>query len=396
MTVLQVINSFFYLLIYPYLIRTLGSESYGLYVFALSIVTYFITIVNFGFDITGLKAIVQNVDNKTMKEKTLSSIFTAKVYLEFSCFILFSIIVFCIPAIRENKTLFFICFAQTIAYTLTPQWYFQGIQRMRTITIVQLVFKLLTLPFIFIFIQTSRDLSLFAFITSAAVISGSITIILIIRVKDGLRISWQPFREVKVWFKDTLPFFLSNSVGSFKEQSIVVLAGALLGMQEVAVYDLANKIILVPRMLFMSINGALFPKISLNNTTQVVKKILKLETLLGLVTILLIVLFGKYVILLIGGNLMLKAYPISIILSVTVLTWLVVGAYHFFVFIPRNMYYVVTKNQTIALVSMLIYLLVGFVFMKNIYVLAFAIALSGITEIIYSQFVTSRHKLLKT
>ena len=50
MTVLQVLNSFFYLLIYPYLIRALGGSAYGLYVFATSISTYFLFVINFGFD----------------------------------------------------------------------------------------------------------------------------------------------------------------------------------------------------------------------------------------------------------------------------------------------------------------------------------------------------------
>ena len=45
MTILQVLNSFFYLLIYPYLIQVLGVESYGLYVFATSITTYFILLL---------------------------------------------------------------------------------------------------------------------------------------------------------------------------------------------------------------------------------------------------------------------------------------------------------------------------------------------------------------
>ena len=49
MTVLQVLNSFFYLLIYPYLIRALGGSAYGLYVFATSISTYFLFVINFGF-----------------------------------------------------------------------------------------------------------------------------------------------------------------------------------------------------------------------------------------------------------------------------------------------------------------------------------------------------------
>ena len=33
MTILQVLNICFYLLIYPFLIRVLGAESYGLYAF---------------------------------------------------------------------------------------------------------------------------------------------------------------------------------------------------------------------------------------------------------------------------------------------------------------------------------------------------------------------------
>ncbi|MEA4981652.1 MAG: oligosaccharide flippase family protein [Paludibacter sp.] len=395
MTILQVLNSFFYLLIYPYLIRTLGLQSYGAYVFALSIVMYFITIVNFGFDVTGLKAIVDNADDKVKKAEVLSSVLTAKIYLETGCLILFSIIVFSIPQLRENSLLLYICFAQTIAYTLLPQWYFQGLQRMRVLTFVQLISKLLTLPFIFILIKTPADLNLFAVITSLGVIFSALTITFIIIIKDDLRMRWQPFKAITVWFKETLPFFLSNSMGSFKEQSIVVLAGALLGMQEVAVYDLANKIILVPRVMLMSINGALYPKISLNNTAKIVKRILKIETLIGILTIILIILFGKYVVIFMGGIQLVKAYPVSIILSVTVLSWLVVGAYHFFVFIPRNMYYVITKNQLIAFASTIIYLLLGFIFIKNIYVLAIAIALSGITEIIYSQFVTSKNKLLK-
>lgn len=395
MTLLQILNSFFYLLIYPYLIRTLGAENYGLYVFALSIVTYFITVVNFGFDITGLKAVVQNLEDKPMIEKTLSSVFTTKVYLELLSFVLFSVLVLTIPALRENKSLLYICFTQTVASVLLPQWYFQGIQRMRIITVVQLIFKLISLPFIFIFVRKPGDLIFFASITSSTIILGSVIIFLIIRFKDGLVIKWQTFGEVRGWLKDTLPFFLSNSVGSFKEQSIVLLAGVMFGMKEVAVYDLANKIIMVPRILFMSINGALFPKISLQNTVSIVKRVIKLEAILGLLTIVMVVLFGKYVVSLMGGQAMIAAYPLAAILSVTVLVWLVVGAYHFFVFVPRNMYYIITKNQIIALLSMLVYLLVGFIFVKSIYVLAFAIALSGLTEIFYSQWVAYRKKLLK-
>ena len=35
-------------------------------------------------------------------------------------------------------------------------------------------------------------------------------------------------------------------------------------MKEVAIYDLANKIVMVPRTIFMSVNAAIFPKLIIN------------------------------------------------------------------------------------------------------------------------------------
>ena len=81
MTILQILNSFFYLLIYPYLIRVLGSEGYGTFVFATSVATYFLFFINFGFDLPATKAIAENAENRYNQRNILSCIFTSKSYL---------------------------------------------------------------------------------------------------------------------------------------------------------------------------------------------------------------------------------------------------------------------------------------------------------------------------
>ena len=63
MTALQIINALFGILIYPYLIRILGANSYGLYVFAFSVTTYFVSFISFGFNMPAIKIVVQNKDN---------------------------------------------------------------------------------------------------------------------------------------------------------------------------------------------------------------------------------------------------------------------------------------------------------------------------------------------
>ena len=394
MTVLQIINSLFYVLIYPYLIRTLGAESYGLYIYALSIVTYFIFIINFGFDLPATKVVAQEKDNTTAISNVLSCIFTAKIYLLFVSVLIFSILLITIPFLKEHYLLFVIVFGQTINFALFPTYYYQGMQKMKTATLIQVVFKLLSLPFIFVMVKSSSDLSVFAIISTSTMIIGGLVAILMVVFVDKLYIRWVSFSELRKWFKEAFPFFLSNSVGTLKEQGIPIIVGAFFGMRDVAIYDLANKLIIIPRTVLMSLNAALFPKIVIENNKATIQKIIKYEFLIGLSVIGLIVAFGYWVILFLGGESMTDAYPLAIVLSVTVLSWLVVGAIISFLFIPNHKYYLVTINQILALISVALFILCGFSIKISIFVLVGALAFSGIVEIIFCLFQTKKYKFL--
>ena len=394
MTVLQIINSLFYVLIYPYLIRTLGAESYGLYIYALSIVTYFIFIINFGFDLPATKAVAQEKDNTTAISNVLSCIFTAKIYLLFVSVLIFSILLITIPFLKEHYLLFVIVFGQTINFALFPTYYYQGMQKMKTATIIQVIFKLLSLPFIFVLVKSSNDLSGFAIITTTTMIIGGLVAFLMVVLVDKLNIRWVSFLELKKWFKEAFPFFLSNSVGTLKEQGIPIIVGAFFGMRDVAIYDLANKLIIIPRTVLMSLNAALFPKIVMDNNKATIRKIIKYEFLIGFAVIALIIAFGYWVILFLGGEMMTDAYPLAIVLSVTVLSWLVVGAIISFLFIPNHKYYLVTINQIIALAAVAVFILLGFSIKISIFVLVGALAFSGIVEIIFCLYQTKKYKLL--
>ena len=48
-----------------------------------------------------------------------------------------------LPKMQANPILFAIVFFQTITNIFFPQWYFQGVQRMRVVTYIQVAFKVL-------------------------------------------------------------------------------------------------------------------------------------------------------------------------------------------------------------------------------------------------------------
>jgi len=395
MTILQILNSLFYLLIYPYLIRVLGAENYGLYVFAFSIVTYFITFINFGFDLPGVKKVAQNLQNPNVKKEVLSSVFTAKIYLEIISLVLFSSIVFLVPYMRANWFLFFICFVQTLTNILFPQWYFQGIQRMRVVTYIQLGFKMLSLPFIFLLVKQHDDLLLYAFIVSFFSLLGALTAYLIIRYKENLSISFVSFANVKKYVKEALPFFATNGMNVVKQQSAVVILGGFFSMKDVALYDLAMKIFTVPTVLVASINGALFPKIvRLKNLATTIKKIIKIENIVGIAIIVFLITTGNFVIRLMGGPDMSGAFPLLVILSFGIFGQLTVGAIGYFIFIPTGNSAYVAKNQLVAFVVFFIFALTGVLVSNSIWVVPLALTLSGISELIYSQMIVKKKKLL--
>lgn len=395
MTILQVLNSFFYIIIYPYLIRTLGSDSYGLYVFVMSVVAYFISIVNFGFDMPGVNIIAQNIKNKDKKAEVFSVILTSKIYLEVLCTISFFILIMIVPAFRNHKFLYFILYAQTLSAVLFPQWYFQGVQRMKVVTLIQLGYKLLTLPFIFFFVKAPEDVWKFAVIGTSGVLFGAITAFYIVVCKDGLKVKLQPFSKVKQWIKDSLPFFWTNAINTIKLQSVSLIIGFNFNLSDVALYDLANKIYSIPMTLTSSINGALFPKIvSASNILKSTKKIIRSELIIALFITVLLLIFGKYIIHIMGGERMMNAYPLLAILSFSSFT-ILISCYHYFVFVPLGLYKYIFYNQLTACVFFFLTLFIGLAIFRNILLLPISMSLAGFVEILYCSVIVNKKRILK-
>lgn len=395
MTVLQLLNSLFYIIIYPFVIRKLGAENYGTYVFSLSIITYFIVFISFGFDLPSLNKISKDSKNFELKSKTISDVFTSKLYLFITSSILFFLLLFFVRSLEKYSTILFIVYFQTILSVLVPTWYFQGVQKMKIVTYFQIVFKVLSLPFIFFFVSSSDDLDLFSIIMTVSTLFSGISIFGYLLFVEKLNIRVVPFINVKKTISEALPFFWSSSTSIIRQQSTNIIIGIFIGMNGVAYFDLASKLILLPQSLAMSINGALFPKVvsSEKIDKSLVKKIINYEIYFGLFVIVMIALFAKYAILFLGGPSMMPAYNLTLMLSITILTWLVVGCYINFIFVPQNKYYFITYNQFVAFFVYILVSIIGVLIYKDIYVIVIATVISGFAEVVYCKYVINKNKL---
>jgi PST family polysaccharide transporter len=92
LSVLQFSNIIFPLILLPYLVRVLGVEKYGLISFAIAFNAYFITLCDYGFNLSGTKYIAVN-RNDLFK---LSSAFSSIILLKFLLFLLSLIVLLAI------------------------------------------------------------------------------------------------------------------------------------------------------------------------------------------------------------------------------------------------------------------------------------------------------------
>ena len=394
MTVLQILNMCFYLLIYPFLIRTLGQEGYGLYAYAASMVFLFVTFVNFGFDLPAAQQVALHSDDKQVLRSVLSCVQTAKIYIEMIAVLCFAVIMLINPIMGNAPCVFWITFLQTLTFILFPQWYYQGLQKMKMVTYIQFGFRLLSLPFIFIFIKSPQDVWVFALITSLASVLGGITAWLMIRYCDGIKIYWASIPAVKRAYLEAVPFCGSNIIGVAKEQGMILMAGSFLGMVDVAIYDLANKIMLIPRTIFSKLNDALYPKMVVRSDKETNRRVLLYEVVLGIGAMLCVALFGPLAVYVLGGEQMMSSYGVTVILSFTILCWLVVGVFLQFYFVPAGYTRHILYNQIVAMSSCFIVAGVGLYFWHNVYALAVAYAFSGLCEIFYCYIVAKNKRML--
>lgn len=394
MTSLQVFSSAFGILIYPYLIRFLGADAYGKYVFSLAIVSYFVGVVANGFQIPGLKHITEQKNDAVKKSKIVSAIFSAKFYLTILTGIVFICLINYAPNMQNNKLLFSLVYLQIIAELFNPLWYFQAVQRMKIVTYFQLFFRLLSLPFIFIFVKKPDDLALYALIASLSVVLPALLLVAYMIIFEKLRIRLVSIKKTYSYFREAFPIFVSSFLGTLKQESVTVFIGLYFGMKEVALYDLANKIIILPRMLLNNINLAIFPKMTENLSVENIKKTLRYEWFIGLAMMIAVAAFGYPAIWLLGGSQMLAAYPLAVILSFTVVVWLVVGSYIYFIFVPNGQNYYITMNQLVALIAFIVCIFPAFYFFNNILAVVIALSFSGLAEVLFCHFLIKKRAWL--
>jgi PST family polysaccharide transporter len=81
LTLLKALTYLLPLITFPYLIRVLGVDKFGLVMFAQATMYYFEILVDFGFNLSATREVALNAKNKSKLNEIISSVFSIKLVL---------------------------------------------------------------------------------------------------------------------------------------------------------------------------------------------------------------------------------------------------------------------------------------------------------------------------
>lgn len=323
MSILQISQIVLPLVIYPYLIRVLGKETYGIIAYSNAIIGYLLVIINFGFQISEIKEISIYRHNIEKLSDIVSSVLIIKSVLTIISILILAITVFTIPALSANKWLYFAYFGILIEGALNPYFYFQGIEKMKFITIISVLSNLVILILTILLVKKPSDYILVPLFNSFGALSGIMIGLFIVFKIHKLHFSLPPYNLLKFHLKESVPFFTSRISTIIMDKTNIVLIGSFIGYTEVAYYDLASKFVTVMKAPFNVFNQVLFPNVSKNKNVSLVVKTLRILIVFYLFGYFSIFFIGEFFIRIIGGVNLLPAKYILYILGITAITDLI-------------------------------------------------------------------------
>lgn len=256
---LQILGMLLPLVTLPYLLRVLGFDLYGILVLAISLITYFQSLTDYSFKITATRDV--SVFRHSQKKLNIiySKVLIVKMIFLVVSLCIITLIVLLYPPFYNEKLVFFLSALTLVGYTLFPEWYFQGIEKMKYITYLNLGIKFFFTICVFIFIKEKEDYWIYPLLQSMGLIGAGLVGQYMLVNTYHLRFSWLNKKIIKNTIYDNFPIFINQFVPNLYNNTTTFLVGILTGPYLVGIYDSINKVVNIGVTLLNIISKVFFP-----------------------------------------------------------------------------------------------------------------------------------------
>lgn len=264
--ILNLINTgtqmLFPLITFPYVCRVIEADGIGQINFFQSIISYISLFTCLGIPMYAIREIARDRSDVVQMNRTAMEILLLHSMLTSVGYAIVAILCFTVPQIQVNIPLFLIL-SLTIFFTaIGCEWFYQGIEDFKYITIRGLIIKTVSVVLLFIFVKSKTDLLYYGCYTVFGVLGGNI--FNFFRLRKYIHRENIIFSElhIKRHIKPVLKVFSFSLVTSIYLQLNTVLLGFLKNALAVGYFAAATKVMQMLMSLSACLGSVMMPRAS--------------------------------------------------------------------------------------------------------------------------------------
>ncbi len=319
---LKTISSLFFPLVsFPYISRTLLTESVGKVNFGNSVVSYFSLLASLGISVYAIRECAKVRDDKEKLSQLSSQLFIINMITTMISYVALAITLLIVPAFQNYRTLIVLQSTTILCTTIGADWINTAMEDFKYITIRSVIFQVISLVLMFTFIHKPEDYIKYALISVISSSASNITNVIYRRRFCHIRLIAK--LDLKKHMPPILMMFsmlFAQTIFCNTDQTIL---GLFWGDHEVGLYSTSVKVYNMVNSTVASIALVVMPKMSYCFATKdyiqanlYFKKAMNFIVVLGLPCAVGLCLMSNDIIALVGGPEYAKASTSLCMLSV--------------------------------------------------------------------------------
>lgn len=345
LSLLRVVGLLLPLITLPYVLRVLGKSNYGIIVLATTLINYFTALTDYSFRITATRDVAINKNDKKQLDLIYSNVLTVRMLFCILSTIVILLIVLLYKPFRDEITVFLLTIPMLFGYVLFPEWFFQGIEKMRYITYLNLGIKTFFTICIFVFIHEANDYWMYPLFNSLGFIGAGIVGQSMLTRKYKLKYYWIGTKRIKKVLKNNFPIFINQFLPTLYNNTSSFLLGIMAPTYMLGIYDAIKKVVELFYTIANIIAKVFFP--FLNRVKNAFNKYKKIMLIIGVILALIPILSYKLIFWYLDIN-NSYALPCLILLSISVFFIILYDIFGLNFFIVNNQDKIVMRNTIYA------------------------------------------------
>jgi len=263
LSTVQVLGYVFPLILLPYLIRTLGTEKYGLTETAASFLGIFLFLTNYGFSYSSSRQISIHREEKDKVSEIYSSVMLLKSVFMLITFTAVLIMTLTISKFERERPLYLWSFGAIIGDVLFPIWLFQGLEKMRYISLLNLSARAIILGLTVFFVRQQADYVYVPIINSAGLIIIGISSIVIAKRKLDIHFRIPTAEQLGFQLREGWNTFVSGVSINLYTQARVFIFSLFASETITGYYSVAQRITGIFQVFpLMTLLNAVLPRLN--------------------------------------------------------------------------------------------------------------------------------------